>query len=548
LIAFSLPVLLLTSPLQAEETVISEPAAPTEANELTTLAAEPETSTEAAPETQPEETITEAQPEQPATEEAITDIASEEPSLVETTAPELPTAESSTISNDVSDIQPVLAEDSEPSPEAAKPAVLVELLTLVEQGNYVMAYELATSHRQDWEGDGEFDFNYGVAAAQTGHYNEAVFSFERLLEAYPGNARFRLELARCHYQLGNLTLAETEFKRVAAQNPPAAVQQNIERFLTRIAEQRQQVSPSWQGGLDVAAGYDSNINAATDLDAVQATFYLGTPDDRTALNGLLTLEDEQKAQSSAYGQFQGYIVHQRPVTKRSNIDISVSGSYKDNTEDDSYDLGNAALSGGFRLIRGAHNLRFGGSYRHYWLSADSLQSQSLGNLHWQWLFMPQWKTGIQFEAGHQNNDQNNALDFYQWQSKFNLSRSSDGFSQNIQLALGADEALEKENKFQGRSYIGFGYQARQALSDSSQLFALLNYRDNQYQDEFDALHPFYANEKRKDQLTQLILGWNYAFNQSMGAKLQLNHSQNSSNLELYEYERTQLELGANFRF
>jgi hypothetical protein len=34
----------------------------------------------------------------------------------------------------------------------------------------------------------------------------------------------------------------------------------------------------------------------------------------------------------------------------------------------------------------------------------------------------------------------------------------------------------------------------------------------------------------------------------MGAKLQLNHSQNSSNLELYEYERTQLELGANFRF
>ena len=513
-------------------------AEPVEATESTTPAEDAVTAQ--ADETPPAEPITPLESALPSTENIpVTEnipAAAAEPLTAVTPLPETPPETPAVIAPE--------AEAAATESSAEEREIVTKLAQLVSENKFTLAYELGQTHQAEWEGDGEFDFNFGVAAAQTQHFNEAIFAFERLLEEFPNNARFRLELARCHYFLNNLIVAEQEFKRVERQKPPEGVQKHIDRFLTRIAEQRQQIQPSWSGGLDIAAGHDSNINAATDLDAVQATFYIG----ETPLTGSLTLADEQKSTDSAYYQVQGYSQYQRPLTKRSNIDIAISGSHKDNTENNDYDLANAAVSGGIRFIRGAHNLRFGGVYRQYWLAGEDLQSQSLGNVRWQWLFAPKWKTGADFEAGHQNNDQNNALDFYQWQGKANITRISDGFSQNLQISYGADIALESENKYQGREHIGLGYQARQSLTESSQLYALLNYRDNSYQDAFDGQHPFYANKTRSDQLAQVIVGWTYSFNKYLGGKVQVNHSQNSSNLDLYEYDRTQLEAGVNVRF
>jgi Tetratricopeptide repeat len=404
---------------------------------------------------------------------------------------------------------------------------------------------MALSMHPEWEGEERFDFNFALAAAQTGHYNQAIFPFERLLEAYPNNPRFRLELARCHFFLNNLNAAEHEFNQVAASNPPAEVQGHINRFLTRIAEQKQQVSRFWSAGVGLALGYDSNINAAADLDAIQATFYLN---DSPALTGLLTLEDEQKSQGSAYYKLQGFGQYQQPLSKRTSLDFSASISQKDNTLDDSYDLTNLSLNGGFRMLRSNHNMRFGGIYRQYWLAGEGLQNQILGNVRWQWYFAPQWKVTSEIELGQQDNDQNDALDFTQWQVKASLNRKSEGLSQNGQLGYGSDSAIESSNNFQGRNYLSIGYQMQQEIAASQQIYALINYRNNSYADAFADDHIFFAGETREDQLTQITAGWLYSFMPNTSAKVQLSHSQNQSNLELYDYQRTLIEAGLTISF
>ena len=53
------------------------------------------------------------------------------------------------------------------------------LIQLVESTDFHAAYLLGLDLQTEWEWDGEFDFNFGFAAAQTGHYNHAIFSFER---------------------------------------------------------------------------------------------------------------------------------------------------------------------------------------------------------------------------------------------------------------------------------------------------------------------------------------------------------------------------------
>ena len=149
--------------------------------------------------------------------------------------------------------------------DAVEDTELDKLIQLVNNNDVHGAYLLGLDMQQEWEGDEEFDFNFGFAAAQTGHYNQAIFSFERLLQSHPKNLRFRLELARCHYFLKNYNAAEHEFNQVKKSKPPENVEQQIDKFLVKIAEQKQQVSRSWQLGGGLAGGYDSNINAAADL-------------------------------------------------------------------------------------------------------------------------------------------------------------------------------------------------------------------------------------------------------------------------------------------
>jgi hypothetical protein len=427
----------------------------------------------------------------------------------------------------------------------AQQSDLIALIKLVEENKFTLAYRMGLTLQEFWEGDEKFDFNFALAAAQTAHYNQAVFPFQRLLEAHPNNLRFRLELARCHFFLNNLNAAEREFKQVAASRPPKEVQGHINRFLNRIAEKKQQVTQSWNAGAGLMLGYDSNINAAADLDAIEATFYLN---DSPALTGVLSLEDEQKSQASSYYQLQGFGQYQQPLSKRTSFDLSLTAAMKDNSIDDSYDLTNLAANGGFRLLRSNHNVRFGGTFRQYWLAGESLQNQLLANVRWQWYLSPLWKTNAEFEAGQQDNDQNDALDFSQWQGKFALNRNAGGLGQNFQLSFGSDIAKDKVNEFQGRNYYAFNYQAQQTLTSSQQMYALVNYRTNTYSAAFADDHIFFAGETRKDQLIQLIAGWSYQFMPNTAAKAQLSHSQNQSNLELYDYQRTLVEAGLTISF
>jgi hypothetical protein len=423
---------------------------------------------------------------------------------------------------------------------------LTQLIQLIEQSKFALAYQTGLTMHEEWEGDEQFDFNFALAASQSGHYNQALFPFERLLETYPNNLRFRLELARCYFFLNNLQAAEREFNQVVSNNPPEEVQSHITQFLNRIAERKQQVSQSWAAGAGIALGYDSNINAAADINAINATFY--DNNNVPALTGSLILADEQKSQSSSYYQLQGYGYYQQPLSKRSSLDARLSASQKDNSVNNDYDLTNLSLNGGFTLLRNNHNFRFGGIARQYWLAGETLQNQLLGTARWQWHFAPSWKVRTDLEMGLQNSSQNDELDFTLWQSKFGIHRNINDFAQSLQLSLGSNIAQDSKNDFQGSSYFSLGYQAQQQLTENQQMYALASYRNNAYSADFASDDIFFADEKRTDNIMQVTAGWVYSFIPSTAIKLQINHSQNQSNLELYDYQRTLIEAGLTLAF
>ena len=106
-------------------------------------------------------------------------------------------------------------------------ARLEALDVLMKRNQFPQAFELADRLVEEFEGDPDFDFKYGMAAIETQHYDQALFAFERLVIGFPDQPRYRLELARTHFYLRNLIRAEIEFHKVLKQKPPEPVVQNV---------------------------------------------------------------------------------------------------------------------------------------------------------------------------------------------------------------------------------------------------------------------------------------------------------------------------------
>ena len=88
---------------------------------------------------------------------------------------------------------------------------------------------------------------------------EAEAAFQSILVAQPGLHRPRLELARVLFLQGEDRLAREHFERVLADDPPAPVAANINRFLAEIRARRR-----WSAYFGFSLAPDSNLSGASD--------------------------------------------------------------------------------------------------------------------------------------------------------------------------------------------------------------------------------------------------------------------------------------------
>lgn len=144
----------------------------------------------------------------------------------------------------------------------ARADVVEDLRALYARGDSAAAYALAIQHQLDMEGDPAFDYEFGIAAIDSGHYSQGVFALERVLLQNPDDHRTRLELARGYFLLEQYDRARREFETVLAAAPPASVQENIQRFLNIIRVKESRYQSTARLTFDLDRGWDSNVNSA----------------------------------------------------------------------------------------------------------------------------------------------------------------------------------------------------------------------------------------------------------------------------------------------
>lgn len=197
-----------------------------------------------------------------------------------------------------------------------------EMNSLVNSGQYQQAFDMGTANLEEWEGDPEFDFAYGLAALESGNPNEAVFALERVAATSTDGVlreRSRLELARAYFVTNNLTAAENLFNVVLANNPPTNVRQNIEAFLQLIDARRNEQSSSFTFSIASVVGSDDNINSAT------SNAFIDTP-----LIGQIELDPAGRETGDEFLNTTATMNYNYPFTRDRSLDFNLTLGYLDN--------------------------------------------------------------------------------------------------------------------------------------------------------------------------------------------------------------------------
>lgn len=419
--------------------------------------------------------------------------------------------------------------------EQANKARLDALDVLIKRNQYEQAFKLADRLVELYEGEPKFDFQYGMSAVETGHYDEALFAFERLVFTFPKEPRYRLELARTHFYLRNLIRAEIEFNKVLAQRPPKSVQNNVQSFLDKITELQRQVEPKFLFAIDMAGGYDSNINSATDKESL-----------RLVVDGLpfeVPLDESAQETASSYWSTLLNVAYVSPISKTSSYDIRMLYNKRANTETPLFDLDTAMLEAGYGFYTGPVKWRASGRYQFVQLNGENFLNTVAGSASAFWLFNSGFMTGLSGNFAQTSYDANEDGDMTQ--SLINLSfisapkRESWAFN----LLFGTDSADEKSNEQNGKSYQGFTYQSTTLWGQRGSRYWMFNLISSEY----DAESTTFA-ETRKDLSGTYGFGWRYAFTSSFSVRNDYALTYQDSNIEANTYDRAKVEFGLTYSF
>ena len=427
---------------------------------------------------------------------------------------------------------------------AAGAETAAEMQRMLDSGAAGQAYELGLSRLATDAGDPDFDFVFGMAAMQVGKPGQAIFAFERILLLYPENDRVRLELARAQFLIGNLPEARTQFEIVLTHNPPPNVRERVQLFLAKIKEEEKAVRAVYHGYTSVKLGYDSNVNQGP------ANSLVPVPGFGSVVLAPAAVELGGDFLEAELG---GEVI--RPISKKKALFGKISGLLRDyfNVDggfDDQFDYAQLNLRGGISFLGKKSVLRLPIEYQNLWLNSADVQD-----------FRRVLLAGIEWERSL--NETNRIMPFGQ----IGGVRYPDQDFRNVNLALLGTTWIHRFPKANKEFRLGFyfgdeenvesGMAAEAVARDYLGLFALFQWnptprqlffinglvQDNQYKEP----QPVF-NETREDTYWALSTGWNWRWKPKWTINVELKYENQDSNLEIFQYDRTQIYGGVRFDF
>ncbi len=427
--------------------------------------------------------------------------------------------------------------------ELTCPVSPLDLDSLISQQQFQQAYELADTGLNLCEGEANFDFPYGLAALEAGFPNEAVYALERVA-AMEGNSimreRARLELARAYFVTNNLAAAETLFNSVLAASPPENVRQNILAFLQLIESRRDSQQPSFSWAITSAIGSDDNINSATSNSLID-----------TPLIGLIELNPDGQETDDQYLSTRADMSYSLPLDRNRSLTAAVNLTRLDNFSTDQFDIDSLRAEVAYGWGNRSHRIRHGFSANKINLDRNGFQDSFGVFTSWQYAGSNGWypsATGsysrIRYDNGSGSN-MNHLRDVNQLLISTGLTKIHGTFTHSLNFYHAYEKPEYPDGgEHNGRRFSGLAYSLQYRWRPQHTPYL----RTTAQKVRHDSEHPVFFDSIRADEMRSIAAGWLWQVRENFSLTAETSITDNSSNIELFDYSRFKYQAGFRYQF
>lgn len=406
----------------------------------------------------------------------------------------------------------------------ARAADLAALQRLLEEGAYERAFSAAEAESSAAAGDPDFDYLYGLAALESGRANIAVYALERVLLARPEDAAARVALARAYAKVGEWEAAHALLDAVMADGD-AAARARAQTARAQLPASRHQRAWRKAGAAELSLGYDSNVNATTDLEQLPqppATLLLLDPSAQAKDDSFLRLDADARVE--------------RDVARDGLLFAAVEGYHTANFQEHEFNNSLLSVTGGGAYRMARHRALAYASYQRLWVDGAGYLTIVQPGVAWH--YAPDGQGLYEFGASYGRN----RYDDFDIRATDTVVLSA-GWRRSFavvwrpQLRLlgyvGDESANDDAYEYFGREYVGLQLRTMLAVAERHQPYLHLRWQRSDY----EGLDPVYGSE-RSDRYARLGLGWRYRYAIGRYVGFELEQTQNDSTIALYEFERT----------
>jgi hypothetical protein len=413
--------------------------------------------------------------------------------------------------------------------------------TLVDQNRPDDAFILLLPELEQRAGTVEYDLLLGVAALESGRPTMAVFAFERVLVADPSNSRARLELARAYFEMGENEASREEFTYANSQQVPQSVQQTIEEYLTAIDTRMRRASSQsrFNAYLQASAGYDTNVNSATDSSTVALPAFG---------NLEFTLDETARELKSWFSNIEGGLSFSRLVADQSPFSVfgSASAFFRPTFDQNDFETaaGNAQL--GLRYTAGNNALLVSLQGQRYYLDNDVNRNQAGVNLQWLHTAGERTQFSVFAQGLGQRFPEQSIRDVNQYMGGVGVVHMLRGAGNPIvytSVFIGTDDERTDNRPDFGRKFYGVRGGGQYSLRQDLKLIGSINYQYGRY----GADDPLFQ-QTRRDHFVFVRGGLEYSYGENWVFTPEVRYMVNDSSLPINEFDRWQVMATARFNF
>ncbi len=411
---------------------------------------------------------------------------------------------------------------------------LANAKTLIAAGKFEEAYNLLEPLESERSGDVDFDYNFGVAAVESGNTTRGIFALERVLAINPNHTAARSVIAKAYFKSGETETAKAEFNNVLGQQPSPELASAIENYMAAI-DKSMGLTTTFGAYLDFAFGHDSNINSATSVSSIAAAGI--APGIRFDLNSA------SQEQSSQFMNLAAGVSFRQPFGKNVALFGIANSNNRMNWANDQFDINALDFTLGLSYKKYIDTFTValqGGSFD---VDSETFRRAFGVSAQWQRDLDDRNQVSVFTQATHLKYPSSDIRDADRyiigagWGHAFAGDKSPVIFLS----AYGGKEATDDSNfDFLSNTIYGVRAGGQMVLNYKWVAYASTSYEHRRYDDDDPAFLI-----RRDDDQYDFTVGMKYLPIPKWTIKPQLSYLRNDSNNELFDFDRTVLSV--NFR-